>query len=145
MVTITGSLAKLAAGGFGVAGIPGGRVEIVPVAAHPDLTPSYGFTDSLMVRPLAITLDSGGAIPAATTILVPAAFRPAGCVYEVTWVASAITDGEERKVPYRTFVGPDGGTCDLTDQAFWLLDHPAPVLAEWPATPPVTIYSSQGS
>lgn len=145
MVTITGSLARLVAGGFGVSGMAGATVEIV--AVHATEAPGYGFTSSVTVeaRPLTITLTAGGAIPADTEILASSALRPAGSFHRVTWVLPGGSSGEGERISYDCLIGPDGGSCDITDPIIRLTGD-APVLAGWPPDlPPVPVYSSEGS
>lgn len=144
-VTITGNLAALSSATFGVTGIAGAYVLIEAVHPDEDVTPGYGFTSSVVARPLKIMLTSGGKIPTSTKILASAALRPAGAHHRVTWVAPASTaGGAEVRVTEDRWIGPDGGTCDITDPALRVDAGDAPVLAGWPELPPVPVYSSEG-
>lgn len=146
-VTITGSASVLAAGGLHVAGRTG-TVELV--AVHPDgIRPQYGFSGSVLseLEPLEITLTAGGAIPTSTTVLASATLVPDGCFYRVTWklALQGVSDGVVEKITYDALVGPDGGTCVLTDPTIRLGFDAAPVIAGWPQTAPVVVYGSTGS
>lgn len=146
-VTITGSASVLAAGGLHVDGRTG-TVELVPM--HPSgMRPQYGFTGSVLtyVEPLNIALSAGGAIPGSTTILASGALQPDGCFYRVTWRigGQGVSDGTVEVVEYDCWIGPDGGSCVITDPLIRLQHAGAPVIAGWPETPPVIVYGALGT
>lgn len=143
-VTITGGIAALAAGGLGVSGRTG-TVEIRP--KHPSgAAPSYGFTSSALARtdPLKIQLTAGGAIPTSTTVLASAALLPAGCVHTVTWKLGR-ADGGTETIEYDVLIGPDGGTCDLTDPVNRVDADTVPALYGWPTLPALPVYTTTGT
>lgn len=142
-VTITGNVAQIDDSAFGVGGIAGSRLEIR--AVHPTTRPGYAFTSSVLAEsPFVIALTAGGAIPSSTEILASAALRPAGAHHRATWIIPSSTDRPEQRITYDLWIGPDEGTCDITDPAHRINAGTAPVLAGWPELPPVPVYSSEG-
>lgn len=149
-VTITGTAAVLTSAASPALGVAGrtGTVELLPM--HPSgARPSYAFTGSILsgVEPWLITLTSGGSVPSGTEVLATGALRPAGAFYRVTWrvpLLSGGVDGETETITYDAWVGPDGGTCDITDPQYRLRGA-GPELV-WPADlPPVPVYQAEGS
>jgi hypothetical protein len=146
MVTITGALASLATNIFGVAGIAGATLELRAVHTDPTIRPGYSFGSVVVAeRPLVVPLTAGGLIPAATQILASAVLRPAGSFHRATWRIPASSAGPAEIISYDLTIGPDGGTCDITDPTLRIGAGSAPVLAGWPDTPPVAVYSSMGA
>lgn len=146
-VTITGGIATLASGGFGLVGIAGGTLTLTPM--HPSgATPAVAIlTNNVLseARPQVITLGASGAIPESTTTTASGALKPAGCFHRATWSVGAGTDGEKVLESYDLWIGPDGGTCDVTDPANRVGAGTVPALAGWPDTAPVPVYSSEGT
>ena len=147
-VTITGGIASLTSGGFGVTGLSGATLTLTPL--HPSgTTPAVSIlTNNVLpaARPQVVALNTAGAIPADTTTRASGALKPAGCFYRATWTIGAGTDGEKVVETYDLFIGPDGGTCDITDPANRIGAGTVPALAGWPPDlAPVPVYSSEGT
>lgn len=146
-VTIQGVAAQLSYGGLGlgVAGL-GGTVELRP--RHPSgIRPQYPFTKAVLsdVDPLTIDLDAGGAIPSGVAVLASGALKPDGCYHHITWNVET-TEGVVEVIEYDAYIGPEGGTCVITDPAIRVDTYELPFLAGWPPDlPPLTVYVAEGS
>lgn len=150
-VTLEGNVTRLTYAGFGlgVGALTTGTVEIVAMHAS-GVRPSYVGLKSMTSEdyPLLITL-SGGAVPAGTTgVLASAALSPAGSYHHVIWrvdITAGPKQGTVEVVEYDIWIGPDGGTCDITDPANRVAALAAPALSGWPLTGPVPVYASEGA
>lgn len=150
-VTLEGNVSRLTYAGFGlgIGALTTGTIEIV--AMHPSgVRPSYVGLKSLTVQtyPLLLTMTAG-AVPAGTTgVLASAALAPAGCFHRVTWrvdITAGPKAGTVEVITYDIWIGPDGGTCDITDPANRVAALAAPALSGWPDAGPIPVYGAVGT